>query len=141
MARKTRTYSDTIFNLGDMVYYFRNNSSYWHGPAKIIGRDGQQFLLKQGGIYVRVHPCRLQIAYEDPNFKTTDVSIEQSPGNDLSRSSVQVSDSSESEASEDDKDPPDQFTGSNHSNAEETDHSISKHIVISNRFTKKRILY
>ena len=60
ISRKTRTYSDNVFNLGDMVYYFRNNSSYWHGPAKVIGRDGQQCLLKQGGIYIRVHPCRMQ---------------------------------------------------------------------------------
>ena len=60
LARKTRTYSDTVYNLGDMVYYFRNNSSYWHGPAKIIGRDCQQFLLKQGGSYIRVHPSRMQ---------------------------------------------------------------------------------
>ena len=60
LRRKTRTYSDNVFCLGDMVYYYRDSSSFWHGPAKIIGRDQKQFLLKQGGVYVRVHPCKLQ---------------------------------------------------------------------------------
>ena len=34
LSRKTRTYSDNVFCIGDDVYYFRENSSYWHGPAK-----------------------------------------------------------------------------------------------------------
>ena len=32
----------------------------WHGPARILGRDGQMYLLKHGGMYIRVHPCRLE---------------------------------------------------------------------------------
>ena len=31
-----------------------------HGPAVVIGKDNQQILVKHGGSYVRVHPCRLQ---------------------------------------------------------------------------------
>ena len=58
--RKTRTYSDITYHSGDMVYFKRNNAKCWHGPAKVIGKDGKQVLLKQGGLYVRVHPCRLQ---------------------------------------------------------------------------------
>ena len=60
LNRKTHTYSNTIFCQGDQVYYWRNNRSEWHGPAVVIGRDGQQVLVKHGGYYVRVHPCRLQ---------------------------------------------------------------------------------
>ena len=51
LSRKTRTYSDNVFGLGDYVYYFRDSSSLWHGPAKIIGKDSKQFLLKHGGVY------------------------------------------------------------------------------------------
>ena len=60
LARKTRKI-DQYIN-GDLVYYKRNNSNEWHGPAKVLGRDAQNYLLKNGGIYIRVHPCRMQIA-------------------------------------------------------------------------------
>ena len=61
LNRKTRGYSDHVFQQGDIVFYHRNNSKKWHGPAKVLGKDGQQHLLKHGGIYVRVHPCRMQL--------------------------------------------------------------------------------
>ena len=44
---------------GDKVYYKRNNSHEWHGPGTVIGFDGKQILVKHGGVYVRVHVCRL----------------------------------------------------------------------------------
>ena len=37
------------------------DSKEWHGPAKVLGQDGQQVLVKNGSTYVRVHPCRLQL--------------------------------------------------------------------------------
>ena len=46
---------------GDSVFYKRNNRSEWHDPAKVLGKDSHQYLLKHGGIYVRVHPCRMQL--------------------------------------------------------------------------------
>ena len=33
----------------------------WHGPAKVIGPDGQQVLLKHGSFYIRVHLCWLKL--------------------------------------------------------------------------------
>ena len=44
---------------GDEVYYKRNDSKEWHGPGVVIGKDGKQILVRHGGIYVRVHMCRL----------------------------------------------------------------------------------
>lgn len=60
LLRKTRSYSNEVFQTGDSVYYRRDNNVYWHGPAKIIGQDGKMFLLKSNGLYIRVHACRLQ---------------------------------------------------------------------------------
>ena len=39
------------------------SSNLWHGPAKMLGKDGQMCLLKQGGFYLRVHPCRMAPFY------------------------------------------------------------------------------
>ena len=60
LARKTRKI-DYYIN-GDLVYFKRDSSNEWHGPAKVLGKDAQNYLLKNGGIYVRVHPCRMQLA-------------------------------------------------------------------------------
>ena len=61
LNRKTRTYSNNVFCQGDKVYYWRNNQSECHGPGVVIGKDGQQVLVKHGGVYIRVHPCRIQL--------------------------------------------------------------------------------
>ena len=58
--RKSRNYVNSIFCQGDKVYFWRNDQSYCLGLAIVIGKDGKQFLLKQGGLYIRVHPCRMQ---------------------------------------------------------------------------------
>lgn len=60
LNKQTRTFSDTVYQNGEHVYYKRNKSSEWHGPAKVLGRDSAQYLLKHGGVYVRVHPCKMQ---------------------------------------------------------------------------------
>ena len=54
--------SDDVSDLsnGDSVYYKRANCDQWRGPGIVIGRDGKQVLVRHGGIYVRVHTCRLQ---------------------------------------------------------------------------------
>ena len=61
LNRKSRTYANVVYNQGDQVYYWRNDQADCHGPAVVIGRDGQQILLKHGGVYIRVHPCRMQL--------------------------------------------------------------------------------
>ena len=61
LNKQTRSFSDVIYQNGDLVYYKRNNSIEWHGPGKVLGHDGSQYLLKHGGSYVRVHPCKMQL--------------------------------------------------------------------------------
>ena len=61
LNKQTRTFSDVVYQNGDKVYYKRNNNKEWHGPSKVLGRDGSQYLLKHGGSYVRVHPCKMQM--------------------------------------------------------------------------------
>ena len=80
----TRTYSDEVYTSGDLVYYKRQQEDKWRGPAKVLGQDGQFVLLKHGGYYVRVHPCRMM--HYNPllttsNSKTKIVNETKSPKN------------------------------------------------------------
>ena len=59
LSHPVRTSGDIKYINGDSVYYKRKDSSKWHGPATVLGQDGQQVLVKHGGVYIRVHPCRL----------------------------------------------------------------------------------
>ena len=54
-------YSNFVYHNGDSVYFKRQTNIEWHGPAKVLGRDGPQYLLKHGGLYVRVHPCKMRL--------------------------------------------------------------------------------
>lgn len=65
LAHNIRTSGDIKYVTGDSVYYKRMDSREWHGPAKVLGQDGQQVLVKNGSIYVRVHPCRLQLVHKN----------------------------------------------------------------------------
>ena len=41
---------------------FLNSSLYtsgWHGPAKVTGQDGTSVFVKNGGLLVKVHPCKM----------------------------------------------------------------------------------
>ena len=39
---------------GAEVFYKRTNSHEWHGPGVVIDKDGKQFMVRHGGVYVRV---------------------------------------------------------------------------------------
>ena len=66
LNRKSRTYVNSVYCQGDKVYYWRNDQNECHGPATVIGKDGKQVLLKHGGSYIRVHPCRMQHCNVEP---------------------------------------------------------------------------
>ena len=50
-----------IFQPGNHEFYIRNNENMWKGPGIVIGKENKQILVKHGGQYIRVHPCRLQL--------------------------------------------------------------------------------
>ena len=56
--------SDSLTN-GDRVFYKRKDDPEWHGPGTVIGRDGKLLLVRHGGVYVRVHECRIASAPHD----------------------------------------------------------------------------
>ena len=56
-----RTSGNVKYVTGDSVFYKKNDSNKWKGPGNIIGKDGQQVVVKHGSVYVRVHPCRLTL--------------------------------------------------------------------------------
>ena len=53
-----RTSITQSYKNGD-VFYKRNLCDRWLGPGTVIGWEHKQVLVKHGGTYVRVHPCRL----------------------------------------------------------------------------------
>ena len=48
-------YSDGSFSPGEYVYYKRDQSGPWHGPARVIFPDGQELIVKEGGQVITVH--------------------------------------------------------------------------------------
>ena len=56
--------NDNIFVTGESVHHKRVCDRYWRGPAVGLGKDGQEVLVKQGGIYVRCHSRRLAFEHD-----------------------------------------------------------------------------
>ena len=64
LSHNIRTSGEVTYVNGDKVYYKRKDSKKWKGPATVLAKDGQQVLLKHGGVYIKVHPCRLTLCNE-----------------------------------------------------------------------------
>ena len=60
------TSGDIKYFTGDSVYFKRLNSNQRYGPAKVLGQDGQQVLVKNGSSYHHIHPCRLRLINNPP---------------------------------------------------------------------------
>ena len=57
LQNNIRTYSDTPILMGDKVYYKRLDARHWRDSAIVLGKNGQQVLLKHGGYYIRFYHC------------------------------------------------------------------------------------
>ena len=64
LSHNIRTSAEQKYFTNDKVYYKRLDSKSWKGPGVVLGQEGQQVLVKHGGVYIRVHPCRLSLAKE-----------------------------------------------------------------------------
>ena len=60
---------------GNIVEYIRPDSISWHGPAVVLGQDGQCVLVLHGGKPLRVHPCRLRLRNSLKNTENTTSSV------------------------------------------------------------------
>ena len=67
-----RALAHNIRTSGDQIHYRRPcllqtcRQQEWHGLTRVLGKDGQQVLVKNRSAYVRVHPCRLQLIPPSP---------------------------------------------------------------------------
>ena len=101
LKHNLRTSNDQKFISGDIVYYKRNDARKWKGPAKVLGTDSQQVLLKHGGIYVRVHKCRLmRIKDSNEQVQKEDLQDEEDSDEETNSRKFDMSSDSESEMSE-----------------------------------------
>ena len=89
---------------GDNVYYKRAPDSQWRGLDTEIGQDGQQVLLKHGGFYIQVHPCRVQRARHSHDEVVSPVKKENAPLKLLSTTSKGGKPLTTSESSDTDSD-------------------------------------
>ena len=59
LKHNVRTYSEVIFHPGEEVYYKNRNDKKWKGPAKVLGKESNFVLIRNGASYFRCHPCNL----------------------------------------------------------------------------------
>ena len=69
LAHNVRPESDMCYENGEKVSFKRQDSKRWHGPGTVIGQEGKQIIVRNGGAIVSVHTSRitklLPTIYED----------------------------------------------------------------------------
>jgi len=60
LKHQVRTYAEEDYVSGDKVHFKRNDTKGWRGPAKVLGKEGNFFLVRQGSFFYRCHPCHLR---------------------------------------------------------------------------------
>ena len=63
-------------DIGNKVYYKRDSSHEWKGPAKVLGQDGAVLFLRHGAKYIKVHICRVQLTHTNPRSHLENNNIE-----------------------------------------------------------------
>jgi hypothetical protein len=59
LSHNIRSSSEAQFVNGEKVFFKRRDNKRWHGPGTVIGQEGKQVLVKNGGELIRVHVSRL----------------------------------------------------------------------------------
>ena len=60
LRKQTRQWRNS-YQIGDAVFYRREDSQRWKGPAKVLGQDGSVVFLRHGARYIKAHLCRVQL--------------------------------------------------------------------------------
>ena len=61
---KIRTFDHT-YEHGDYVYYKRDRSDGWEGPARVVYQDNKVILVRHGRFFYKVSANRIQPAHKD----------------------------------------------------------------------------
>ena len=64
------------YSINEEVYYKREDSQKWKGPAKVLGQDGPVISLRHGTCYIKAHVCRVQPINKNKN--ESNIEIQQS---------------------------------------------------------------
>jgi len=70
LQHNVRTSCEANFSNGQSVYFKRDKVRQWHGPAKVIGQDGKQVILRYDSQIVRVHVSRITPVSVASSFST-----------------------------------------------------------------------
>ena len=65
LSHNIRTSCEENYGNGEKVFFKRDDSRRWYGPATVIGQDGKQVMVKNGGQVIRVHKARLNRVGEE----------------------------------------------------------------------------
>ena len=60
--RKQTRPSGHIYQVGEEVYYKRDDNNKWRGLGRALGQDGPVVFVRHGSRYVKAHICRIQPA-------------------------------------------------------------------------------
>ena len=101
LNHNVRPSGDIKYFTGDKVYYKRLGKIKWKGPGVVLGQDGQQVLVKHGGIYVRVHPCRLMLVNSDCSSNKQETSTSMNNESKQDKDSHHSDDENSSQSSSD----------------------------------------
>ena len=71
LQHNVRTSCEAIYSNGDNVYFKRDKVRQWHGPARVIGQDGKQVILRYDSQVVRVHVLRITPVSETSSLSTS----------------------------------------------------------------------
>ena len=75
---------------GDQVYYKKHNQKRWSGPASVIGQEGKQVFVRQGGYVLRVHVTKVILR------SRADKEIKDIPDQEQDKSSGEINESENS---------------------------------------------
>ena len=76
------TSNKNIFVTGDSVCYERSSERRRRGPAKVLGKVGQQVQVKHGGTYVHCHPCHLSLEQSNQHQQSSQAQTASSNNSD-----------------------------------------------------------